>query len=78
MSASRRPTGYRRAPASGTSSTTVGRPWVSRAVETTPAGLLTIQTARSSRPADDAAVDADVRAGVDLAAQVGDHLAVDA
>ncbi len=33
--------GYSRVPASGTSSTTVGRPCVSCAVETTPAGLWT-------------------------------------
>src|SRR5204863_456424 len=39
VSASRRPTG-KTLGSSGTSSTTVGRPWVSAAVVTTPAGLL--------------------------------------
>ena len=46
-SASRRPTGYRRRFES-TSSTTAGRRPGSRAVDTTPAGLLTIQTSRGS------------------------------
>src|SRR5437016_4948157 len=43
---SRRPTGYRRS-SDGISSTTVVRPCGSRAVETTPAGLLTAYTRRS-------------------------------
>src|SRR3954471_1443081 len=46
-SASRRPTGYSRRGES-TSSTTAGRRPGSRAVETTPAGLLSIQTSRGS------------------------------
>src|ERR1700753_2877424 len=45
VSMSSRPTGYRR-PADGTSDTTVVRRCGSRAVETTPAGLLTAYTAR--------------------------------
>src|SRR6185437_7223605 len=45
VSASSRPTGYSRR-ALGTSATTVGRPWGSRAVETTPRGLWTAYTAR--------------------------------
>src|SRR5579884_1981507 len=42
---SSRPTGYRRT-SPGTSEVTVGRPWGSRAVETTPSGLLTAYTTR--------------------------------
>src|SRR3954471_10405192 len=50
VSASRRPTGYSRVAAPGTRSTTVGRPWVSCAVETTPAGLGTGETTRRGGP----------------------------
>src|SRR5829696_7007696 len=47
VSASRRPTGYSRRSLS-TSLTTVGRPWVSCAVDTTPAGLFSRYTSRGS------------------------------
>src|SRR5918992_1694793 len=47
VSASSRPTGYRRR-RDRTRLTTVGRPCVSRAVETTPAGLLSAWTSRGS------------------------------
>jgi hypothetical protein len=46
VSASSRPTGYSRRPGARTMSTTTGRPWVSLAVETTPAGLCTAHTWR--------------------------------
>ena len=42
----------------GTRSTTVGRPWVSRAVETTPAGLFSAYTARAAGGRDGPPVDA--------------------
>src|SRR5918997_4440036 len=50
LSASSRPTGYSRAPRDGTRSTIVRRPCGSAAVESTPLGLWTRKTIRSSGP----------------------------
>ena len=59
LSASRRPTGYSRSPPAGTSCTTVGRPCVSRAVETTPTGLCTREDDLRLGVGERAAVDVD-------------------
>ena len=59
-----------------TSSTTVGRPWVSWAVETTPAGLLSTCTSSGSG-ATGAAVDRHAALLVHVAGRIGHRLAVD-
>ena len=75
VSASRRPTGYSRR-RDRTSSTTVGLPCVSRAVETTPAGLFSACTSRGSGSTRRPSSSTSVRL-VHVPCRVGDHLAVD-
>ena len=73
---SRRPTGYSRA-SLGTSETIVGRRCGSRAVETTPAGLLTAYTIRPLLDGDGRAVERDPVAGADVVRRIGHDRAAD-
>ena len=66
VSMSSRPTGYRRS-VCGTIVTTVGRPCGSRAVETTPAGLLSAYTTALVRRGHRPAVDRDRILGLHVA-----------